>query len=298
MAYTDQTGDGLSTLVDSSSSYLVRTLQIVRKDGVNYYLMNRDHTPTISTYDANGTETGLVAKLKGETDISMDRDAHWNATTTGTSAADRRDSQQPETDGHFYAKEAWNYYHALGWDGFDNAAYGTNTPVRVAAHIGMDMNAYFDKYYEPIPGGTLNKYYGYIAFYDGQCDGTRVVFDFMAGDPLIFAHEYQHALTFFGAAKSTGEPGHLYGNDWLGGIREGYSDSFACLRNGRWLNPCFWPDGALNSGADFTYGSSTLHTQPFRRVEFPRSTDTVDGTWYCDHYDDRKRPTSPRNRSR
>ncbi|MCK6591484.1 MAG: M4 family metallopeptidase, partial [Polyangiaceae bacterium] len=152
-------------------------------------------------------------------------------------------------------------------------------PVRVVAHIGMDANAYFDKYSEWDTGLNANKYYGYIAFYDGLADsGGNVTYDFMAGDPVIFAHEYQHAITFFGAAKSTGEPGHIYGGassgKWTGTIREGLSDSIACLRTGLWTNPPAWPVGARRSG------------EPFRRIEYPRSTLTYDGDWYCDHYDD------------
>ncbi len=291
MAWTDVTCDGLSTLVDSAGNHLLRTLQAVREGSSDYYLVNRDHTPEISTYDAGGTDSGLVGKLKGISDLSADADGHWNTTTTSCSAADRRDSQQPETDCHFNAERAWQYYHALGWDGFDDGSYGDASPVKLAAHIGMDMNAYFSKYSEtvpgPTPGTTINKWYGYLAFYDGLCDGSSRVMDFMAGDPVIFGHEYQHAITFFGAAKANDEPGHLYGNSWLGGIREGYSDAFGCLRTGMWRSPELWPDGVLHGGANFSYSGYTLERAPFRRVEFPRSTDTVDGTWYCDHYDDR-----------
>ncbi len=291
MAYTDHAGDGKSTLEDSGGNNLDRSLRIVREDVADYYLVNRLHTPEISTYNAGGTETGLETKIKGTADLSESSDTHWDDTTSSCTVADRRDSQQPETDCHFNAEEAWNYYHALGWDGFDNGGYGADSPVKTATHIGMDMNAYFTKYSEavpgPTPGTTVNKYYGYLAFYDGFCDGTNLVADFMAGDPVIFGHEYQHAITFFGAAKSNGEPGHLYGNSWLGGIREGYSDSFGCLRHGTWVNPPLWREGVMHTGADFSYSGYTLKRQPFRRVEYPRSTDTTDGTWYCDHYDDR-----------
>ncbi|MCC6861985.1 MAG: M4 family metallopeptidase [Bryobacterales bacterium] len=275
MAYTDQTGDGLSTLQDSSGTQITRTLHVVRKDAGNYYMINRLRDPEIRTYDAGGTETGLVDKLKGEADISQDADLHWNQTTTSCASNDRRDSQQPEVDGHFNAEQAFDFYHGLDWHGFDNANWGAACPVRVAAHIGLGFNAYFEKYTEWDPGLNANKYYGYIAFYDGECTGGAVSADFMAGDPVIFAHEYQHAITFFGAAKSTGEPGHLYGTMWLGAIREGFSDSLGCLRHGFWVNPVPWRDGALRSG------------QPFRRIEYPRSTNTDDGAWYCDHYADR-----------
>ena len=289
MAYTDQVGDGLSTL-QSGGSYITRTLNVVRDDGGNFFMINRLHTPHIRTTDAGGSETNLVTKLTNDGDLSQDADGHWNITTTSCTAADRRDAQQPETDGHFFAEEAWNFYHGLGWDGFDDGNYGKHCLVRVATHIGLDANAYFDKYTESLPGGGT-KYHGYIAFYDGECAGGTVWCDFLAGDPIIFGHEYQHAITFFGAAKSTGEPGHLYGNDWLGGIREGFSDTFGSLRRGLYLNPPFFPDGAVHGGASWAGSAcgtaTTLNRRPFRRVEFPRSTDTHLGDWYCDHYADR-----------
>ena len=294
MAYSDQVGDGLSTLQDSNGNYLLRSLRVVRKDSANYYLLNRMHTPEIRTYDMNGNLT--VAKLKSDTNLSEDANNHWNSTTTSCTNATRQAAQQPEVDGHFNAEEAWTFYHNLGWDGFDDGAYGAACPLRVAAHIGMDANAYFDKYAEPIPNTTTNKYYGYIAFYDGQCDGTTRKFDFMAGDPVIFGHEFQHAVTFFGAAKSNGEPGHLYWNMWAGAIREGYSDALACLRRGLWTNPPFYPEGAVHPSASGTgaytltlWNGSTLtvYPRPFRRVEFPRSSNTYDGNSYCDHYNDR-----------
>jgi Zn-dependent metalloprotease len=275
MAYTDTVGDGKSTLQDASGNYLVRTLKTVRKDNADYYLINRTNTPHIITHDAGGSDTGIVNKLKNDTDISKDADNHWNQTTTSCTSTDRRDSQQPEVDGHFNAEQTWNFYHSLGYDGFDDGGWGSHCPVRVVAHIGMDANAYFNKYSVFDTDLNQDKYYGYICFYDGLCTGTTLNYDFMAGDPIIFAHEYQHALTFFGAKKSDGSPGHLYGNDWLGAIREGYSDAMACLQRGLWVNPAFWRDGATRSGS-----------QPFRRIEYPRSTNTHWGDWCCDHYDD------------
>ena len=275
MAYTDTVGDGKSTLQDSSNNYLTRTLQTVRKDNADYYLLNRTHTPHIITHDAGGSDTGIVNKLKNDTDISKDANNHWNQTTTSCASTDRRDSQQPEADGHFNAEQAWNFYHNLGYDGFDNGGWGSHCPVRVVAHIGMEANAYFNKYSIFDTDLNQDKYYGYICFYDGLCTGTTLNYDFMAGDPIIFFHEYQHAVTFFGAQKPDGTPGYLYGNDWLGAIREGYSDSIACLQRGLWVNPAFWRDGATRSGS-----------QPFRRIEYPRSTNTNLGDWYCDHYDD------------
>jgi len=275
LAYTDTNGDGLSTLQDDANNYLVRQLRVVDDPGGDYLLINRDNTPHIITHDAGGTTTNLVNNLKNDSDISTDSDNHWNQTTTSCQEAQREASQQPEADGHFYAEEAFNFYDNLGWVGFDNGGWGTHCPLRIVAHIGLAANAYFSKYSEWDAALGMNKYYGYLAFYDGECDAGSVSFDFIVGDPVIFGHEYQHAITFFGAAKANGEAGHLYGNDpWTGAIREGLSDSFGCLRRGLWLSPPFWTDGCLRSG------------QPFRRIEYPRSTNTKDGDWYCDHYND------------
>jgi Zn-dependent metalloprotease len=275
MAYTDTIGDGLSTLQDGNDNYLVRPLSIVQEDGGNHFLINRNHTPHIITHNAGGTDAGLENKLKNDTDISENADTHWNQTTASINDADREDAQQPEVDAHFHAEEAWNFYHNLGWDGFDDGGWGDHCPLRMVAHIGIDANACFDKYSEWDVNLGSNKYYGYLAFYDGLARGGNLYCDFMAGDPVVFGHEYQHAITFFGAAKANGDPGHLYGNDWLGAIREAFSDSLGCLRSGLWICPLFWKNGVLRSG------------QPFRRIEYPRSTDTDDGAWYCDHYDDR-----------
>lgn len=297
MAYTDVSGDGTSTLEDTSGTHLSRTLHVVQKDGTDYLLLNRLHTPEIRTCDAGGTTSGLTAKLQSDTDLSEDPDDHWLAHTNSTATADRSAAQQPEVDGHFYAEQAWQFYHDLGWEGFDNTGWGSPSPVRVTAHIGMDANAYFDHY------STGSRDYGYIAFYDGLAAGGSLQYDFMAGDPVVFGHEYQHAVTYFGAAKSTGAPGYLYGSTgltvpWMGSIREAYSDGISCLRAGRWITPLFYPEGAIHSGPDFTYPGTTVtcHTQPFRRIEYPRSIDTMDGVWYCDHWDDRNLVTADKYR--
>ncbi|UCG68649.1 MAG: M4 family metallopeptidase, partial [Thermoplasmata archaeon] len=275
LAYTDTNGDGLSTLQDDVNNYLVRQLRVVDEAGGDYLLINRDNTPHIITHDAGGTSTNLINKLKNDSDISTDSDNHWNQTTTSCQEAQREASQQPEVDGHFYAAQAFNFYNNLGWVGFDNGGWGTHCPIRIVAHLGLYANAFFDKYSEWDAALGMNKYYGYLGFYDGKCEAGSVTFDFIAGDPVIFGHEYQHAITFFGAVKQNDAPGYLYGNNpWTGAIREGLSDTFGCLRRGLWISPPFWKDGCLRSG------------QPFRRIEYPRSTNTNSGDWYCDHYDD------------
>ncbi len=274
--WSDVTADGLSTL-QQSGSYITRPLLAVREDAAERLLVNRTNSTDIFTHHAGGTRTGLETKLQNGTDLSTDTDGHWNDTTTSCTASDRRDSQQPETDGHFFAQEAYQYYDALGWEGFDNGEWGTAAcDVRVAAHIGIDDNALFWRWVD-----GSGRHFGYIAFYDGLCSGGSVVMDFMAGDPGIFAHEYQHAVTYFGAVDSAGDPGYLEIDDWHRAIHEGLSDSAGGLRTELWTAPGLWPDGVCRNN------------RPFRRIEYPRSTDTKSGSGYVDHYDDRVGAGSP-----
>lgn len=298
MAYTDHTGDGLSALKDDSGNYISRTLSIVRKDSADYKLLDRLTTPDIGTYDAAGTNTNLATSIiNDDKNLSSDSDSHWNTTTTSCTESTRRDAQQPEVDGHFYAKQAFNYYQTLGWDGFDDGLYGAHCPVKIVAHIGMDANAWCSFYTQNLPGTFTKKHYAYIKFCDGECDGTTLKIDFMACDPIIFAHEYQHAVTYFGAAQSSGEPGRLKLSGYDRSIHEGYSDSFACLRYGVWSNPLYYPKGAVHKPAtgDGAYTktwsdgtTSTVYPRPFRIIEYPRSTNNYHNMAYCDHYDDRK----------
>ena len=274
--WSDVTADGQSTLQESGS-YITRPLLAVREDMAERLLVNRTNSTDIFTHHAGGSDSGLETKLQNGTDLSTDTDGHWNDTTTSCTASDRRDSQQPETDGHFFAHEAFQYYDALGWEGFDNGEWGAAAcDVRVAAHIGIDDNAYFWRWVD-----GSGRHFGYIAFYDGECSGGSVVMDFMAGDPGIFAHEYQHAVTYFGSVDSAGDPGYLEIDGWHRAIHEGLSDAAAGLRTETWTAPGLWPNGACRNNL------------PFRRIEYPRSTDTKSGSGYVDHYDDRVGSTSP-----
>jgi Zn-dependent metalloprotease len=278
MSYTDTTGDGLSTLVDSSGSNIVRPLLIVQDNNGDFFLRNRTNTPEIITYDVNGTTniTDLEAKIQNDANISKDLDGHWNQTTTSCLFNDRRDSQQPETDAHFNAQNAWQFYTNLGWQGFDNGQWGAHCIIRLAAHNGMDANAAFWRYID-----NNNKHHGYIRLQDGRCSGGNIEFDFSAGGPAMFAHEYQHAITYFGVQDSNGDPGYLSVYRWHRAIHEGLSDTFAGLRTGIWVMPGIWPNGV------------TRNAKPFRRIEYPRSTDTDSNGSYCDHYDDRLSASSP-----
>lgn len=268
--WSDVTTDGLATL-QQSGSYIIRTLLAVREDMAERLLVNRTNSTDTFTHHAGGSDFGLETKLQNGTDLSTDTDGHWNDTTTSCSVSDREDSQQPETDAHFFAQEAYQYYHGLGWEGFDNGEWGAaSCDVRVAAHIGIDDNAYFWRWVD-----GSGRHFGYLAFYDGECSGGSVAMDFMAGDPGIFAHEYQHAVTYFGSVDSAGDPGYLETSGWHRAIHEGLSDSAAGLRTEMWTAPGLWPNGACRTSL------------PFRRIEYPRSTDTKSGAAYVDHYDDR-----------
>ena len=274
--WSDVTADGLSTLQESGS-YITRPLLAVREDMAERLLVNRTNSTDIFTHHAGGSDSGLETKLQNGTDLSTDTDGHWNDTTTSCTASDREDSQQPETDAHFFAQEAYQYYDALGWEGYDNGEWGAAAcDVRVAAHIGIDDNAYFWRWVD-----GSGRHFGYLAFYDGECSGGSIAMDFMVGDPGIFAHEYQHAVTYFGSVDSAGDPGYLEIDGWHRAIHEGLSDSAAGLRAETWTAPGLWPNGACRNNL------------PFRRIEYPRSTDTKSGSGYVDHYDDRVSAWSP-----
>ncbi|MDU8911606.1 hypothetical protein [Aestuariicoccus sp. MJ-SS9] len=278
--WSDVTADGRSTL-QQGGGYITRPLLAVREDMAERLLVNRTNTTDIFTHHAGGSDSGLETKLQNGTDLSTDTDGHWNDTTTSCTGTDREDSQQPETDAHFFAQEAYRYYDGLGWEGFDNGEWGTSAcDVRVTAHIGIDDNAYFWRWVD-----GSGRHFGYLAFYDGECSGGSVAMDFMAGDPGIFAHEYQHAVTYFGSVDSAGDPGYLETGGWHRALHEGLSDSAAGLRTGQWTAPGLWPDGACRND------------RPFRRIEYPRSTDTKSGSAYVDHYDDRVGAGAPYSNS-
>lgn len=247
--------------------------QGILEDGTTYFLKNIDKDIEIIIYDANANGANLANRLSGETmDISEDADGDWNDWTDSTDAATRSSSQQPEIDAMRFAKQIYEYYEAKGWKGFDNEGWDS-CPVRIITHVGMTVDvtgAAFDKYTDSASG---NKH-GYLKFYDGKVDGGDLVYDFYAGELGTIAHEYQHAVTYFGVTKATGEPGGLYSDVIRGSFREGYSDSFAGLISGVWMLRAPWPTGVGIDGP------------PLRRIEFPRSIDTVNGTANCDHYDD------------
>lgn len=257
-------------VIRDGASLVTVSARGIRRDGGDRYLKNIDKDIDIITFDAAGNDTNTGTELRdGTMAMSRDADGDWSTSTSNCAAADRTASQQPEIDLHRFATQIYEFYDGLGWKGFDNEGWDT-CPVRAVAHIGHDANAYFDKF---AMTGTGNMH-GYIAFFDGECDGGVLQYDFIAGDLGIVAHEYQHAITYFAVTKATGEPGGLYSDTIRGAFREGYSDSFAGLISGRWINPAPAPDGVCAAGL------------PFRRVEYPRSSDTKDGDTYCDHYDD------------
>ncbi len=275
--WSDVMADGLSTLQESGS-YITRPLRAVREDVAERLLVNRTNTTDIITHNVGGTtHPTFVTMLQNGTDISEDADGHWNDTTTSCTASDRRDAQQPETDAHFFAHETYQYYDALGWEGFDNGEWGTAAcDVRISAHAGMGTNAAFWRWID-----GAGRHFGYLWFLDGECSSGTLINDFMAGDPGVFAHEYQHAVTYFGSVDSSGDPGYLEITGWHRALHEGLSDSAAGLRTGHWTSPGLWPNGACRNNL------------PWRRMEYPRSTATSNGSGYVDHYDDAMSSSQP-----
>jgi len=256
------------------------TTRGVQKDGADYFLKNIDNGIEIITYDSNGADyTTLEFGTKIQDDtlvVSRDADGNWSDAADTCTVADRRDSQQPEIDAHRFAGQIYGFYEAMGWEGFDNNGWD-GCPVRLITHIGMSptgTGAAFEKY----ENNTTHNMHGYIKFYDGMCDGGTITYDFFAGELGTIAHEYQHAVTYFGAPKPDGSPGRLYAlaapYQYFGMLREGFSDSFAGFTSGIWMLRAPWPAGIGVTGL------------PLRRIEFPRSVDTVNGTPNCDHYDD------------
>jgi Zn-dependent metalloprotease len=260
-------------VIRDNGNLVTVTTRGIQRDGGDYYLKNTGKDIDIITFDANGNNVDTVAELRdGTMDMCQDADGDWSESTSSCAAADRSASQQPEIDLHRFATQIYEYYENLGWKGFDNEGWDT-CPVRAVAHIGLDANAYFNKFSMT---GTGNMY-GFIAFYDGECDSGSLQYDFIAGDLGIVAHEYQHAITYFGVIKSNGDPGGLYSDTIRGAMREGYSDTFAGLISGIWTNPALAPDGVCAAG------------RPFRRMEYPRSSDIKPPSWngtYCDHYEE------------
>ncbi len=253
------------------------------EDGGNYYLKNIDESIDIITFNGNGSydSTTLENALNNDTiNTCEDTDDDFDNWTSSCNQDERDDSQQPEIDAHLKATVGYNYYlSTFGYKGFDNELYGAGTgcPVNIIVHTGLAapgdvQGAAFVNYED----STTNNRHGFIKIRDGRCDGGNLTYDFYAGDHCTFAHEYQHALTYFGVLKPNGDPAYLYGNTIFGAFREGISDSFGGFISGIWqLRPAF-PDGVALGGAD-----------PLRTIEFPRDPDQIGGgAPGADHYDD------------
>jgi Zn-dependent metalloprotease len=253
------------------------------EDGGTYYLKNIDKDIDITTYNGGGSyDSGTleVALNNNTLDICQDTDDDFDSWTTSCVQADRDDSQQPEIDAHNKAAVSYDYYlNHFEYKGFDNELYGVGTgcPVRMISHTGLAdpgavQGAAFVNYEDDATGNR----HGFIKIRDGRCDGGSLTYDFNAGDHCSIAHEYQHALTYFGVTKSTGDPAYLYGNTIFGAFREGMSDSFGGLISGTWILRAAFPEGVAIDGAD-----------PLRIIEFPRDPDQIGGgAPGADHYDE------------
>lgn len=263
---------GVPVILPSGTPYSVAIRGV--EDGGNYYLKNVDNDIEIITYNGNGVSNGtaLGTALDGGTvDISTDTDDNFDATDDTCVQANRDDSQQPDTDAHRFALASYEFYKSrFDWDGFDNGVDGG--PVRTVVHCGLSTSvtgAGFHKYED----SASSNMYGFVKFLDGRCSGGSLVYDFFAGDQCTLAHEYQHALTYFGARKSDGSPGYLYGLTIFGSFREGLSDTFGGLVSGTWQLRSQSPTGVAMPGVD-----------PLRSIEFPRDPDHTAGI-LADHYD-------------
>ena len=257
-----------------------------QSEGMDPAISKGSEKNLIKIYDAAGRKEyeRLVEKLSSENNLCrMEEGSADGSTRRGRDAPEG--PRTPEFEARNQAKSALAFYRNLGWDGFEHV-----DQIKVAVNTGMGLDCTgFDSYTDPETG----RFYTFIYYGDGMDDeGGERIFDCMAGDPTIFSHEYQHAVTLFGIGGSD-ENGFLLKTRWVYAITEGLSDAFACLKCKAWIFPLFQPGGALHRGPAFMYAfedgkKRQAHRQPFRRIEYPRSTDTFWGDWYCDHFSDRK----------
>ena len=182
-AETAAAGTGLA-VTPLGGTFTTRALNVVRVDSSNTYrLRDTTHARDIITYDVAGStsysdewEIG-PALANGTLPVSEDTDGdhHWSRTPSDTSDAQRTAGQQPEVDGHFHARQVYEWYDALagGRAGWDNGNYADPPvppqPVRILTHVYDDdsasvrsVNAY---QWRALSGG---KWYFYLAFFDGD----------------------------------------------------------------------------------------------------------------------------------
>jgi hypothetical protein len=283
------------TLPGSSGCEPLQGLSVAEDGSGRRWMINeKDEGFRIKMHDAAGKSDykSCLSFLKGpKQDRQICAVDFSSPAVTGDRREGLRRSAAPEVSAYLKAEEAWSFYQQqFKWRGFDNGEQETGggascpCPVQIVVHTGMGVGnevTGFNYYYDP----ESRTYCGYVYFGDGvKDDRGNLRLDFDACDPSVFAHEYQHAITYFG----TGTKKHIQA-PWLYAINEGLSDSFACLRTGKWIFPLFYPEGIIHRGPDFSMRGTGIAARcmPYRRIEFPRSTDTFLSDWYWDHFDDR-----------
>jgi Zn-dependent metalloprotease len=172
---------------------------------------------------------------------------NWVNVAASTSTAAREASQQPEVDGHFFGGQVYDWYAAVGsrvgWDDNAFAAAGNvelNMPIRVVVHTrdpNSNPSTCHTAYSQFWRKKVNNRWRGLVLFCDGNLNPaspqTPRAMDFPAGDPAIFAHEYQHVVTYFSFRNHLNEPGIGY-LGWSAALHEGLSDAFGCMFAGSW----------------------------------------------------------------
>jgi hypothetical protein len=257
--------------------YALRDFNVVQVDGTTTHRLKDVTRPApagrpIVTYDAGCsgqwmTPDGhtdlqaLAAAIAGGTlPVSENNSDTWARTVL---AGSRTDSQQPESDAHFFAAEVYEWYGALaagraGWDDgqYPDPPIEAGLPIRVVTHAGPC--AIPEALFTMRPVGM--RLIPFIVFFDGDptasCSmaGDRGV-DFMAGCRSVVAHEYHHLITTFSFIDGNGRPGIGY-QGWSAAFHEGLADAFSGLFTG------VWEPGPEISGA----GLGLV----FRNLAFPR----------------------------
>lgn len=247
-----------ATPVGAGPAFLaVRSLNVVQIDATaKHRLKDTTHAREIITYDLAGqwlisdplAEIGSAA-VDGTLPVSENLSGSaWNRAAPAVSATDtqRLDSQQPEVEAHFFAREVYEWYDALsggraGWDDgqFPDPPVSGSLPIRIATHVVSDdypvrmVDAFCQK--------TLvdGRWQVLIFFGDGDpdlgCSTTSAdrSTTFLAGSKNIVGHEYQHAVTGFSFQDDDFNPGFPY-RYWGSAVHEGLADIFGCLFSDNW----------------------------------------------------------------
>lgn len=294
--------------------YVVRQFNVTQVDGSTTHRLKDVTRPmpdgrSIITYDAGCspqwmTSNGYVnlqalaaAIAAGTLPVSENNTSDW-ARTVAT--ATRSNSQQPETDAHFFAAEAYEWYSALaggraGWDAgqYEDPPIEPGLPIRVITHAGPCTIP--EALFTMRPVG--NRLIPFIVFFDGDptaaCSlaGDRGV-DYMAGSRSVVGHEYHHLITTFSFIDGSGRPGIGY-QGWSAAIHEGLADAFAGFFSDE------WEPGPEISGAGLVFRNMAFPRDPQAWINRPgpmpcgRRDPTAPEQITKDHFADRNSVTEP-----